>query len=194
MKAGDIILTRDDSFISKAIRRFGREKNEPALVSHAGVFICERHVIEALFSGVKTTLFPRGFWGSEFLVASPLNVNDFQREMIASKALNFSARTYGFTKIFGQALDYLSGSDFFTSKIFVMDRFPICSYVVAEAYAALGKTFGVPTKSTTPDDILDFILDHPDKYHLVEATPQLLHDAAKQRPKNAARLPHSACG
>lgn len=62
MLQGDIILTRSSGFISRAIRRFGKEKDQEALVSHAGIFISPLFVIEAL-SRVKTSCLSREVLG-----------------------------------------------------------------------------------------------------------------------------------
>ena len=179
MNPGDVILTRSDTWISRAIRNFTSKPGEPALVSHAGIFLCSKHVLEALFSGVKTTRFPQDFVGSEFVIYSPTNINVCQRELLEAKAATFSARRYGYMKIVAQALDWATGTRFFTSKVFTWDRYPYCSFVVAESYKLIDKDFAVPTKSTTPDDILDFVVSHPDKYRLVEGTPALIEDIAR---------------
>ena len=45
-----------------------------------------------------------------------------------------------------------------------MDRYPICSWLVAHAFAKAGKTFGVPPGMASPDDIWDFVNEEPEKY------------------------------
>lgn len=156
-KAGDIILTRSDTWISKLIRRYGREGDELCQVSHAGIFVCKMHVMEALWGrGVTTSKFPEDFQGCTYFVFSPKNVSDLDRERLSRRAMEFSSRGYGYVKIIGQLLDYLFKTDWFTSKLLVWDRYPYCSFIVAECYRAIGKDFGVPSKSTTPDDIWDF--------------------------------------
>jgi hypothetical protein len=37
------------------------------------------------------------------------------------------------------------------------NKYPICSWVVADAFAKVGKDFGVEVGMATPDDIWDFI-------------------------------------
>ena len=177
MKRGDIILTRGSGFISRAIRRFGKEGDQEALVSHAGIFISPMFVIEAL-SRVVTSAFPEDFKGkgAQYVVLSPKNVTDEQRRILALIASNFSARSYGYLKILGQAVDWLTGTNWVTFKLLVWDKYPYCSFLVAEAYRSIGKNFGVPSKSTTPDDILDFCIGHPDKYEIVSGSDILIED------------------
>lgn len=91
-------------------------------------------------------------------------------------AANFSARSYGYLKIVGQLVDWMTGSNWLSSKVLTWDRYPYCSFIVAEAYWSIGKNFGVPSKSTTPDDILDFCIDHPEKYSIIRGTNALIED------------------
>ena len=177
MREGDIIAMRSDTWLSRQIRKVESRADggELALVSHVGLFITHDVVIEARARVVCTT-FPDGFIGNEYIVLSPTNVTAVQRVAIAKASLLFSARGYGYLKILGQALDVLSGSRWFTSNIFTIDKFPICSYVVAEAYAAAGLDFGVPTKSTTPDDILDYAMRNPAKYENRMCSANLMKD------------------
>lgn len=174
MRIADIILTSSDTWISRAIRRFGKEKGEEALVSHAGIFIDGHHVLEALFRGVVTTTFPDDFQKDEYAIFTPLNLTGADRLAICKRAMSFSARSYGYTKILGQLFDYTTNTDWFTSKIFTWDRYPVCSYVVAEGYSFVGKNFGVPSKSTTPDDLLDFCFTRTDKYQLIQASQGMM--------------------
>lgn len=175
MQQGDIILTRGPGFISRAIRRFGKEDSQEALVSHAGIFISPVFVIEAL-SRVKTNAFPEEFKDSEYVVLSPIDLSVEQRRILALIASKFSARSYGYAKIIGQAADWLTGTNWVTSRLLTWNRYPYCSFLVAEAYGSIGKNFGVPSKSTTPDDILDYCIDHPTKYSIVKGTDILIQD------------------
>ena len=178
MKQGDIILTRGPGFISRAIRRFGHEEGQEALVSHAGIFISPTFVIEAL-SRVKTNAFPEKFKDCEYVILSSKNLSLEQRRILALIASNFSARSYGYLKIVGQMVDWMTMSNWFSSRVLTWDRYPYCSFLVAEAYWSIGKNFGVPSKSTTPDDILDFCMAHPEKYSIVGSTEILMEDIFK---------------
>ena len=173
MKAGDIVLVRGKGWFANRILAVASELDgELAAVSHAGIFICEKHVIEALFSrGVVTSLYPHDFSGVDYAIASPKNITEYEREILALTALTFSSKTYGYLKIVGQLLDYLTKSRWFTRGNITGD--PICSYVVAESYRTIGKDFDVDAASATPDDIWDFVTTNPDKYEVVCATPEM---------------------
>jgi hypothetical protein len=54
-----------------------------------------------------------------------------------------------------------------------MDKLPICSWIVAKAYAATGRNFGVPAGVASPDDIYDFIIKHPEKYTCIHHLERL---------------------
>ncbi len=45
-----------------------------------------------------------------------------------------------------------------------MDDYPICSWLVAHAFACAGKDFGCEAGAATPDDIWDFVTTNADKY------------------------------
>jgi hypothetical protein len=51
--------------------------------------------------------------------------------------------------------------------------YPICSWLVAHAFAKAGKTFGVQPGAANPDDIWDFIVDNPEKYGEIHPLVQL---------------------
>ena len=50
-----------------------------------------------------------------------------------------------------------------------MDKYPICSWLVAHSYKKIGKDFRVPAGAATPDDIWDFCDKNPDKYRRVRS-------------------------
>ena len=177
MQPGDIIATRSPTWLSRTIRKAQTrsDNGQPALVSHVGLFISPDIVIQAL-SRVVTTPFPKSFQKDEYIVLSPLNLSNANRRIVVERALTYSSNSYGWLKILGQGLDVVFHTRWFMSHVFTLDKFPICSYVVAEAYKSIGLDFGVPTTTTTPDDILDFAMENSDKYLIVESTPSLLAD------------------
>ena len=48
-----------------------------------------------------------------------------------------------------------------------MDNYPICSWLVAHSRAKVNKTFGVEPEAATPQDIRDFVREHPDIHEQV---------------------------
>ena len=177
MQPADIIATRSNTWLSRIIRKgeTRADNGEPALVSHVGLFIAPDIVIQAL-SRVVTTAYPKGFEDDEYVVLSPTEISNANRRLIVEAALSYSSNSYGWLKILGQGLDVVFRTRWFMKHVFTLDKFPICSYVVAQAYKSIGLDFGVPTTTTTPDDILDFAIENSDKYVVVCGTPGLLND------------------
>ena len=64
-------------------------------------------------------------------------------------------------------LDWLLLGAYFFRRLVPGGKYPVCSWVVADAFAAAGKNFGVEVGMATPDDIWDFI--HDDKRHGIYA-------------------------
>ena len=170
MKAGDIILVRGKGWFAERILAVATEidNGEPAVVSHVGMFVCERHVVEALFTkGVVTSTYPQSFQGVEYIIASPLNLTEMERSLVALAALQFSARRYGTYGIALQAMDYLFKTRWFSRTLDLgYDYCSFCSYVVAHAFSDIKKYFGVDPASAMPDDIWDFVVGNPDKYSI----------------------------
>ena len=62
-----------------------------------------------------------------------------------------------------RALEKLIRADVFR-RVTKDDSYPICSWVVAHAYKAAGKSFGVKAWAANPDHIWDFVNKETDKY------------------------------
>ena len=64
-----------------------------------------------------------------------------------------------------------------------MDKYPICSWVVAYAFEKVGASyFDIKPNAAAPDDIWDYIQTHPDKF--VEIYPlSFLNQATPANPK-----------
>ena len=54
-----------------------------------------------------------------------------------------------------------------------MDRYPICSWLVAHAYGAAGVHFDVPPGAATPDDIWDYVISHSGEFVRVGALERI---------------------
>ncbi|MCD6579259.1 hypothetical protein J7L48_07265 [bacterium] len=70
--------------------------------------------------------------------------------------------------LLGRMVGWLFGWQF--SDVYLLRRlipgnkYPICSWVVADAFAEVGKDFGVKVGVATPDDIWDFVVKNTNKY------------------------------
>ena len=56
-----------------------------------------------------------------------------------------------------------------------MDRYPICSWLVAHSYKAAGLHFGVAPGAATPDDIWDFVTTRTDRFQEIRPLGPLNH-------------------
>jgi hypothetical protein len=181
---GDVFLTRGSSFISKAIRFFTRSKGEKRTkVNHVGLVVQRGEVKTAIVVEALYKVMRHKFWlqygpPRKDLVAvyRATNLTVEQIKDIVAEAEKQVGKKYGFRMIAAHFKDWLLGrmvgwlfgwqfSDVYLLRRFISgNKYPICSWVVADAFAEVGKDFGVEVGMATPDDIWDFIQDNPDKY------------------------------
>lgn len=174
LKPGDIFFTRGTGFISRAIRFLTRSFGESRTVAnHVGVIVTEGEGllatgVEAL-SRVREHLLIEQYGNgkSEICVFRPKNLTPKQRQKIVARAESFVNRKYGYLKIVLHLLDWFLLGAYVFRRLGRMDKYPICSYVVASAFKAAGKNFGVSNYAASPDDILDFCVREADKYRFV---------------------------
>ncbi len=167
----DIFLTKGDSFVSKAIRFFSRSFGEKRTeVNHVGIIVESGSVhsaiaVEALS---KVKRHPLGRYGNkpktEVAVFRPINLTDEEKAAVVAKAESYVDRPYGWPKIVTHLLDWGLNGAYVFRRLTNKDDYPICSWVVAFAYLAAGKDFGVKAGAANPDDIWDFVRRNPDKY------------------------------
>jgi len=184
LEPGDIFLTRGCSFISRAIRFFTRSKGEKLTeVNHVGLVVQRGDIktaigVEALSKVMRHTLWFQYGSSKKDLVAvyRATNLAEEQVKDIVAEAEKQVGKKYGYCMIVAHFLDWLLGrmlgwllgwqfSGVYLFRQFISgNKYPICSWVVADAFAKVGKDFGVEVGMATPDDIWDFIENNPDKY------------------------------
>ena len=76
-------------------------------------------------------------------------------------------KTYGYFKIIMHLLDWLLLGAYVFRRLTTNGNYPICSWLVAHAFAKADKNFGVAPGAANPDDIWDFVEENPDKYEQV---------------------------
>ena len=163
MKAGDIILVRGRGWASSMIRSLTRAPEEGVTrVTHCALAVDGTRVVEAVF--------PRGvviqpYSGGE--VWRPKNIPEYARRQIVGRALCQVGRPYGWGKIMLHAADGVLGGAYIFRRFAHVDRWPICSWLVAQSYASEGYMFGVDARAATPDDIDDYVRENPHKYENV---------------------------
>jgi hypothetical protein len=146
LEPGDIFLTRGCGFISKAIRYITRSIGEKRTkVNHVGI----------QYGPPKKDLVS---------VYRATNLTAGQVKDIVAEAEKHVGKKYGTYMIIAHFFDWLLLGIYFFRRMILGNKYPICSWVVADAFAKVGKGFGVKVGMATPDDIWDFIEKNSDKY------------------------------
>jgi len=172
----DVFLTKGDSFVSRAIRFFSRSFGEKRTeVNHVGIIVepGSLHSATAVEALSKVKRHPLGRYGkkpkTDVAVFRPINLTDEEKAEIVAKAKSYVGRKYGWPKIVTHLLDWGLNGAYVFRRLTDDDDYPICSWVVAYAYLAADKDFGVEAGAANPDDIWDFVTTTPDKYARVRA-------------------------
>ena len=118
-----------------------------------------------------------------FRVYRMRGLTDDQRLNIAKAALEYSGKAYPWWRLLHHGADYLSakvlgwfgrkGELYFFRRLISDDSaLGLCHRVWAHAYAAeLGYEFGKPEHLVNPDQILDWIEQHPEDWKLIHEEP-----------------------
>lgn len=187
---GDVFFSRSGTRLGRAIRYFQRLPGEPeSKVNHTGLIVfgdrpytrCAMS-IEALhkvrYGGFRMFYGPPEGRGIQVAIYRDLTLDAYTIHRLVSRAMTFEHRRYGYRKLGLHLLDYWLALAFrrdvyFFRRLSVVDRYPICSYIVAHSYSAVGRNFGVAPGQASPDDILDYIEQHPDKWECVHPLQEL---------------------
>ena len=110
----------------------------------------------------------------EVAIYRPLNLTPQDVQKIVAGAESYVGRTYGWLKAAAHLGDWLLLGAYFWRRFARMDRYPICSWLVAHAYEKAGKHFGVEPGEASPDDIWDFVTTRPDVYRAIHPLGRLL--------------------
>jgi hypothetical protein len=170
LQPGDLLLTRGSSWIGRAIRAFETQPREgQTFANHVGVVVEGGSVdtaviVEALWTVERHPLAVYKGSGDWISVARMPRITLKEQQTLADKAAEYVGRKYGWLKIGAHAGDRLIERLTFglwkNPRVFrafaLIDKYPICSWVVAFAYDAIGVRFGVEPNAADPDDIDDF--------------------------------------
>lgn len=175
IKAGDVFLTRGKGFLSRAIHFFTRAIGEKRTkVNHVGIVVKEGTlenaiVVEALSKVKRHRLWDR--YGppkqDSVTVYRAINLGKEEIGIIVSEAESQVGKQYGYFKILAHLVDWVLLGAYVFRRVARNGEYPICSWLVAHAFAKAGKNFGVQPGAASPDDIWDFIQGHPQIYELV---------------------------
>lgn len=163
LQPGDVILVHGRGWLSSAIRSLTRSPGErPTWVSHCAIAVDEERIVEALPRGVFLRRMP--YSGNDVRIYRPLNISRAGLRRIALRAELHVGDAYGYSKLLLHGLDGLLGGVRLFRRLAFVDRWPICSFIVADAYESEGYRFGVPMRAITPDDIADHVTTRVDHY------------------------------
>lgn len=171
---GDVMLTRSRGLVGWAITTFTRHVGESRTkATHTGLVVeagtlRTAVIVEALSTVKRHRLWSR-YAGANKDVAlfRPLNLSDVEIASVVRKAESYVGRRYGYLKILAHWADWVLQGAYLFRRLANQDRYPICSWVVAHAFAAAGRHFDVEPGAATPDDIWDFVTANPQIYREV---------------------------
>ena len=167
----DVFLTKGSSFVSRAIRFFTRRFGESRTkVNHVGIIVEGGLLHSAIAVEALATVkrHPLGRYAKQratgVAVYRPVDLTDEEIASIVAKAESYVGRDYGWIKIVTHLADWALLGAYVFRRLTDDDRYPICSWVVAHAFGAAGKHFGVEPGAASPDDIWDFVTENPGRY------------------------------
>ena len=163
LRPGDIVCERSPGWLGAAVRWFTKGPHEaPTRVNHVGLSMDSDRMIEALWRVRLTRIKP----GPNIEVWRNVEMWQSYGVTLAMIAMRYLGRRYGVLKILAHAVDALMTKTlgrevYLARRLCRMDRYPICSWVVAYTYQAMqlpGRyAFGVPPNMASPDDIHDYV-------------------------------------
>lgn len=179
---GDVVLTRNPRWYARLIR-FGTQRRGEArtVVNHAGIIVDTRGTMVEALGTVKrhniVAAYEAGSSKSSVAIFRPLNIPSVALADICKAAEQYIGDRYGWGKIALHVLDGLLGRVWIPpvfSRLGRVDSYPICSYLVAKAYAAAGYDFGVKAQMATPDHIWDFCVSRSDRFECVRLLERVI--------------------
>ena len=165
LQPGDIVFMAGNSLVSRLIRWASRHTGETRTqVNHVGIItgygsLLTAQVTEALWRVRTHSLWDKyGNSKTRIAIARPSHIPLEVRVSAARIALNYTDRKYGWWKLGLHFADKLIGGLYFFRRLSRLKKYPICSFLVAEAYGRKGYNFSVKVGEAQPDDIWDYAL------------------------------------
>ena len=181
LEPADIFFTKGTSLVARLIRRFTTKFGEErSSVNHVGIVVSggdtDTAVIVEALSSVKKHRFVRYRARTRTAVAvyRPLDLTETEIRSVVDKALEYEGRRYGYRKIVAHFLDWALQGAYFFRRLTNDDRYPICSWVIAYAFErARPRFFGIDPGAADPDDLWDWVTEHPQSWKRVRALEPL---------------------
>ncbi len=170
---GDIFLTKGTSMLSRLVRFFSTTGGESrAQVNHSGIVVDAADgdpvIVEALTHVQQHTMLSQYNDDSTLIAAfRPIGLSDQDIDKVVAKAKSYVGDEYGYFKILAHLGDWCLGGRYFFRRFASMDKYPICSWLVAESFAEIDHNFGCPPGMAEPDDIWEYCRAHPELYEQI---------------------------
>ena len=172
LRPADVFLTQGFGLMSKLIRFFTRRIGESRTkVNHVGVVVRGGPLREAIVVEALSTVRRHRLWASygppkidRVAIYRPLNLSRDEVAKVVAGAEGYVGRKYGWFTLVAHLLDWALQGAYVFRRLAGVDRYPICSWVVAHAFLKAGKKFGVAPGAASPDDIWDYVVAHPTHY------------------------------
>jgi len=171
----DLIFTHSPEDIGVLIRWFETARGEaPTYTNHTAGVGTSSNVVEAQMKVIST---PYDEWkgGKDYQIWRTSDLTDQQRVEIAKYVETQIGRKYGIWKLLPHAGDgllskLLGGSPYVFRRLLFIDRYPVCYWIWTFGYAKQNLRFGGDPKAMNPDDMLDYINNHPLKWTMVASS------------------------
>lgn len=175
LEPADIFLSRSRGIGSWLIRFFTRSIGESrSEVSHVGIVVeggpLEKVMIVESRGRTRRRLFFRRYGRKrnyDVALYRPLHLSSEERAIIVRAALAYVGKKYSYFKILLHLLDWVLQGAYVFRRLGGISDYPICSWLVAHAFAKAGETFGVEPDAADPDDVWDFVNAHSEKYKML---------------------------
>lgn len=166
---GDIVFSKRSTLTSRLIRFFTRNAGESrSRVSHVALIVEKAYMNEAVTIEANTPKVELRKFPTEYLFADDSRgswwvyrcswLSDAQRAMIVKSASRYLNKPYSYWKVAMHTLDWVLQGAYVFRRLGSMDRYPICSWLVAQAYdRGAWITFDVDPGQASPDDIWDYV-------------------------------------
>lgn len=177
LQAGDEFFTRGLSWVSNFICMFTQSITEKrSQINHVGLIIETGDLqtavgVEAIHHVVRRTVWSA--YGPPcnglFAVYRARNLTDSDVSTIVARAQGMVGRRYGFFAIVVHLLDWFLMGLYLFRRLVKDGRYPICSWLVADAFSSVGKHFACEPGAAQPDGIWDYVNsakhDHYDRVY-----------------------------
>lgn len=160
---GDIVFMHDAGWLSRAIRWCTRSKGErPTWANHTAIAYDNNLVVDTRV--VVSMKVSKYFSPSKYVILRDPVMNGYPSFQNRMKTVlgEYVGKKYGWVKLIAHGFDVFFGGYYFR-KLARMDKYPVCSWVVAESYKKVlerKNIFGVPSWVASPDDIMDFCIQN----------------------------------